>query len=154
MTKTIRLIAAAGAAFLVAGAAQAGASLFAGRVGAVNVAQVAKFYESAFGLKEVNRLKFPGNMEIMMNFGDTVAAAKANRSPQVVVMHRATNDIADTVPHLIFTVTDIRATAAAIQAAGGKVLSKPRAFGKGGMHVGIAADPAGNRLELIQLPKR
>jgi predicted enzyme related to lactoylglutathione lyase len=153
MSKVVKLIAAAGAAFLMASAAQAGASLFAGRVGAVHVAKLAKFYESAFGLKQVNELKFPGSLEIMMNFGDTEAAAKANPSPQVVVMHRATDRVKDTVPHLIFSVTDIEATAAAVKAAGGKMLSPPRAFGKTGMYVGIAVDPAGNRLELIQQPR-
>jgi len=153
MTKVIKLIAAAAAALVMAGGAQAGASLFAGRVGAVHVERVVKFYESAFGLKEVNRLKFPGNLEVMMNFGDTVAAAKANPAPQVVVMHRATDHIKDMVPHLIFRVTDIQATAAAIKAAGGRMLSAPRAFGRTGMYVGIAVDPAGNRLELIQQPQ-
>lgn len=153
MSRIVRLMAAAGAAFLMASAAQAGASLFAGRVGAVHVSKIAKFYESAFGLKQVNELKFPGNLEIMMNFGDTVAAAKANPAPQVVVMHRATNHIADTVPHLIFSVTDIQATAAAVRAAGGRMLGKPREFGKSGMYIGIAVDPAGNRLELIQQPQ-
>lgn len=153
MTQTIRLIAAAGAAFVMAGAAHAGAALFGGRVGAVNVPKVAQFYESAFGLKEVNRLKFPGNMEIMMNFGATLAEAKASTAAQVVVMHRATDQIKDSVPHLIFTVTDIEATAAAVEAAGGKMLSKPREFGKTGTYIGIAADPAGNRLEIIQLAK-
>jgi predicted enzyme related to lactoylglutathione lyase len=154
MLKVVKLIVAAGAALLMASAVQAGASLFAGRVGAVHVARLAKFYETAFGLKEVNRLKFPGNLEIMMNFGDTQAAAKANTAAQVVVMHRATDHIKDTVPHLIFSVTDIHATAAAVKAAGGKMLGQPRAFGKTGMYVGIAVDPAGNRLELIQQPRR
>jgi predicted enzyme related to lactoylglutathione lyase len=68
-------------------------------------------------------------------------------------MHRATDAIKDPVPHLILSVTDMDATAAAIQAAGGKLLGKPRAFGHTGMIIGMAVDPAGNRLELIQQPK-
>ena len=154
MNRSVGMIAAAAAALAMAGAARAGVSLFAGRVGAVNVPKLAKFYESAFGLKEVNRLKFPGNLEIMMNFGATVAAAKANPAPQVVVMRRASDRIKDTVPHLIFRVTNIEATAAAVHGAGGHMLGKPREFGKSGMYVGIALDPAGNRIELIQEPKR
>lgn len=159
MIRGVGFLAAAGAVLLAVGVAQprvaeAGASLDAGRVGAVNVEADAKFYESAFGLHEVNRLKFPGMLEIMMNFGSTPAAAKANRGPQVVVMHRPTDAIKDPVPHLIFQVTDIHATAAAITAAGGKMLGKPRAFGHTGMMIGLAMDPAGNRLELIQPPKR
>lgn len=153
MARIVRMLIAAAAGLVMAAAAQAGASLFAGRVGAVNVPKTAKFYETVFGLKEVNRLKFPGNLEIMMNFGDTVAAAKANTAPQVVVMHRATDKLHDTVPHLIMRVTDIDATAAAVKAAGGKMLGKPREFGKTGMYIGIAVDPAGNRIELIQQPR-
>ncbi len=152
MNKAVRMMAAAAAAFLLAGGAQADVTLNAGRVGATDVAAVAKFYESAFGLKEVNRIKLPGSLEIMMNFGDTVAAAKANPAAQIVIMHRATNDLKDPVPHLIFNVTDVNATAAAVTAAGGKMLGKPREFGKTGIVIGMAVDPAGNRLELIQQP--
>jgi len=50
-------------------------------------------------------------------------------------------------------VTDIAATAAAVKAAGGKMDGEPRPFGKSGMVIGMALDPAGNRLELIQRPK-
>ncbi len=152
MSTAMKFVTAAGAAFLLAAAAQAGVSLDAGRVGAVDVASLAKFYESAFGLKEVNRIQLPGMLEIMMNFGNTVAAAKTNPNAQVVIMHRASNAIKDPIPHLILNVTDIEATASAITAAGGKMLGKPRPFGKTGIVVGMAVDPAGNRLELIQQP--
>jgi len=134
-------------------AAQADVSLNAGRVGAEDVAATAKFYEAAFGLKEVNRLEFPGSLEIMMNFGDSVAAAKANHNAQVVVMHRASNSIKDPVPHLVLNVSDVRATAAAVKAAGGTMQGEPREFGKTGIMIGIAIDPAGNRVEMIQQPK-
>jgi hypothetical protein len=67
-----------GASLPVALGAQAGAALNAARVGAKDVTALAKFYEAAFGLQEVNRLKMPGRLEIMLNFGDSVAAAKAN----------------------------------------------------------------------------
>ena len=134
-------------------AAQADVSLNAGRVGAEDVAATAKFYEAAFGLKEVNRLEFPGSLEIMMNFGDSVVAAKANHNAQVVVMHRASNSIKDPVPHLVLNVSDVRATAAAVKAAGGTMQGEPREFGKTGIMIGIAIDPAGNRVEMIQQPK-
>ncbi len=147
-------IAMAAAAWVLASAASADVSLDAARVGAEDVQALANFYESAFGLKEVNRLQFPGMLEIMLNFGDTVEAAKANTRPQIVIMHRASNSVDDPVPHLIFTVTDVTATAAAIQAAGGQLNGKPRPFGKTGIVIGMARDPAGNRLELIQQPKR
>ena len=143
---------AVGASFLVAVGAQAGVALNAARVGAVDVAALAKFYEAAFGLQEVNRLALPGHLEIMLNFGDSVAAAKASNTPQIVIMHRDSDDLKDSVPHMILNVTDLAATSAAITAAGGKIEGKPVAFGKSGMLIGFATDPVGNRLELIQQP--
>ncbi|HTY50965.1 MAG TPA: VOC family protein [Steroidobacteraceae bacterium] len=139
-------------AWLLATAAPAGVTLNAARVGAVDVAGVAKFYASAFGLQEVNRLAMPGHLEIMLNFGDSAAAAKSNPAAQIVIMHRDSDAIQDPVPHLILNVTDLAATDAAVTAAGGKA-QKPIPFGKSGMLIGFAVDPAGNRIELIQRPK-
>jgi predicted enzyme related to lactoylglutathione lyase len=42
------------------------------------------------------------------------------------------------------------ATVAAIKAAGGSMDGEPRPFGTSGVLIGIAVDPAGNRIELIQ----
>ena len=132
--------------------AQAGVSLNAARVGGADVAALAGVYEAAFGLQEVNRLKVGDNIEIMLNFGATAAAAKANGGAQIVIMHRATNVSDDPVPHLILNVTDMAATAAAVKAAGGSMAGEPRTFGNTGIKIGIALDPAGNRIELIQPP--
>ncbi|OGT84313.1 MAG: hypothetical protein A3G96_03945 [Gammaproteobacteria bacterium RIFCSPLOWO2_12_FULL_52_10] len=133
---------------------QAGVTLNAARIGAEDVVALAKFYQSAFGLHEVNRLEFPGMLEIMLNFGETVDAAKANPSAQIVIMPRPSNGLQDPVPHIIFNVTDIAATVTAIKAAGGAMDGDPRPFGNSGMIIGFAVDPAGNRLELIQPPKQ
>src|SRR5262249_34902294 len=143
-------VVALAAAFSLASGAQAAGSVSinAARVGAKDVATVAKFYESAFGLKEVRRFEGPNLLEILMNFGDTADAAKANTGAQIVVMNRASDDPKDAVPHLIFNVTDINATVAAVNAGGGKVDSAPREFGKTGIMIGIVVDPAGNKIEL------
>ena len=143
----------AGAAMLLAGIAQAEVTLDAARVGGADVAALAKFYEAAFGLQEVNRLSFPGNLEIMLNFGDSAAAAKDNKAAQIIIMHRAAG-LKDPVPHLILNVSDLAATAAAVEAAGGRMDGKPRTFGNTGVMIGFAVDPAGNRIELIQQPRR
>ena len=152
MTKAVenKVVLALVIAIMLVANAHAGVTLAAARIGAVDVAGVAKFYQSAFGMQEINRLDMPGIKEIMLNFGDTVNAAKANPSPWIVIMSRASNDIKDTVPHLVLYVTDMKATAAAVKAAGGTVDGEPRAFGDAGMIVGFAIDPAGNRMELIQ----
>lgn len=133
--------------------ARADVKLNAARVGGSDVPTLARFYESAFGLKEVNRLSFPGNLEIILNFGDSVEDAKANKAAQIVIMHRAA-PLKDPVPHLILNVSDINATAAAVQAAGGRMDGKPRAVGNAGVMVDFAIDPAGNRIELLQQPGR
>lgn len=144
---------AAGAALLMALAAQADVNRFAARVGGPDVPALAKFYESAFGMKEVSRLKVPGVVEIFMNFGRTVAAAKANRDAQIVIMHRA-EALKDPVGHLIFYVSDAQATAAAIKAAGGSLRGSLRKIAQTGDIIGVAIDPAGNLIELIQRPAR
>jgi hypothetical protein len=74
-----------GASLLVALAAPAGVTLNAARVAAVDVPALEKFYETAFGMQEVQRI---GSQEVMLNFGDSVAAAKANPAAQIVIMHR------------------------------------------------------------------
>jgi predicted enzyme related to lactoylglutathione lyase len=135
-------------------AAPTGVSLNAARVGAVNVAADEKFYQAAFGLHEVRRFEFPGGVEVLMNFGSTPDAAKTNSAPQIVIMQRKSDATEDTIPHLIFTVTDIKATVAAIKAAGGKMDSEPKEFGKTGIMIGMGIDPAGNRIEMIQEPKK
>ncbi len=144
------------AAIAFAGAALAGGgvSLNAGRVGAMDVPATAKFYESAFGLQEVNRFEFGKQVEILLNFGDTVAAAKANTGPQIVIMQRDSDAVKDPIPHIILNVTDIAATVAALKAAGGKMDGDPREFGKTGIMIGMGTDPAGNRIEMIQQAKK
>jgi predicted enzyme related to lactoylglutathione lyase len=144
----------AGVAWLLASVAQADVSLFASRVGAVDVAALEKFYQAAFGLKEVNRLQFPGGLEVMLNWGPTVDAAKKSTYPQIVIMQRESDAVEDAIAHLIFGVTDAVATATAVKAAGGKMDGEPRELGKTGIIIGMGTDPAGNRLELIQQPKR
>ncbi len=130
--------------------AQAEVTLNSVRIGAANVEALAKFYESAFGLQEVSRIQVPGGPELFLNFGPTVEAAKANKNLRIVIMHRDSDAIKDPVPHLIFNVTDMSATVAAIKAAGGSMDGEPRPFGNSGMVIGIAVDPVGNRIELIQ----
>ena len=154
MIKAIKVILMAGSIFLLTGVAQAGVTLNAARVGGTDPAALARFYETAFGLQEVNRLEFPGMLEIMMNFGDNTDAAKANKNAQIVVMQRKSDDIEDSVPHIILNVTDVMAVAEAVKAAGGSMQGDPRPFGKTGMVIGFAIDPAGNRIEMIQPPKQ
>ena len=140
------------AALLLASAAHAQVTLNSVRIGAKDTAALAKFYQAAFGMQEVNRINAPGGPEVFVNFGATADAAKANKSEPIVIMHRDSDDIKDPIAHVILNVKDMTATVAAIKSAGGSMAGDPRPFGNTGVVIGIAIDPAGNRLELIQRP--
>jgi predicted enzyme related to lactoylglutathione lyase len=139
-------------AALILAAAQAQVTLNSVRIGAKDTLAVAKFYQVAFGMQEVNRIEAPGGPEIFVNFGATVDAAKANKSGPVVIMHRDSDDAKDPIAHVIFNVKDMAATVAAVKAAGGSMAGDPRPFRNTGVVIGIAIDPAGNRIEMIQRP--
>ena len=140
------------AALLLAGAAHAQASLDSVRIEAKDTVALAKFYQAVFGMQEVNRVVNPGGIEVFVNFGATVETAKANKNPRMILFHRDSDDVKDPTTHVIFSVKDMTATAAAVKAAGGTMTGDPRPFGNAGTILGFAIDPAGNRIELIQRP--
>jgi predicted enzyme related to lactoylglutathione lyase len=143
---------AVSATLLLLSAAHAQVTLNSVRVGAKDTVALAKFYQAAFGMQEVNRIDTPGGPEIFVNFGATIDAAKAIKSEPIVIMHRDTDDLKDPIAHLILNVKDMAAAVAAIKAAGGSMAGDPRPFRDTGVVISIAIDPAGNRLELIQRP--
>jgi predicted enzyme related to lactoylglutathione lyase len=140
----------AGAVLLIATGAHADVTLNSVRIAAADTVALAKFYQSAFGMQEVNRIEVPGGPEIFVNFGATAEAAKTNRSQPIVIMHRDSDATKDPIAHVILNVTDMTATVSAIKAAGGLMDGEPRPFRNTGIVIGIALDPAGNRIELIQ----
>ena len=152
MKRNHRMAIALAPLLLLAGAAQAQVTLNSVRIGAKDTAALAKFYESAFGMQEVNRIEAPAGPEIFVNFGATADAAKANKGEPIVIMHRDSDEVKDPIAHVILNVKNMAATVAAIKAAGGMMAGDPRPFRNTGVVIGIAIDPAGNRLELIQRP--
>src|SRR5437879_5985802 len=114
---------------LTASAAHAQVTLNSVRIGAKDTAALAKFYQTAFGMQEVNRIDAPGGPEIFVNFGATIETAKANKGEPVVIMHRDSDDLKDPIAHVIFNVKNMTATVAAIKAAGGSMAGDPRPFG-------------------------
>jgi len=141
---------AIGVFLLATRASYADVTLNSVRIAAADTVALAKFYQAAFGMFEVNRIDVPGGPEIFVNFGATADAAKANKGLPVVIMHRDSDATKDPIAHVIFNVTDMNATVAAIKAAGGSMQSEPRPFRNTGVVIGIAIDPAGNHIELIQ----
>ena len=139
---------------MIAVPALAGVSLNGVRVGASDPAAVAKFYEAAFGMQEVQRIQTPQMLEIMLNFGATPEAAMATRArnggSDIVIMQRAAGDAKDDMAHVVLNVTDMVAVVVALKAAGGTMEREPFEFGKTGIVIGMAMDPAGNHIELIQ----
>lgn len=134
--------------------AQADVAVLAVRLGAQDVATLAKFYETAFGLKEIDRVGKPPT-EIIMRYGATVAAAKAGSSPEFLVTRRESGAASDPMAHAIFRVSNIVATLAAAKAAGATMKSNVASVRIGTMSVKVAqmVDPDGNVLEIMELPK-
>jgi predicted enzyme related to lactoylglutathione lyase len=129
-------------------------AVLAVRLGAQDVTALAKFYEAAFGLKEIDRVGKPPT-EIIMRYGATVAAAKAGSSPEFLVARREPGAANDSITHAIFHVSDIGATVAAAKAAGAMMKTDVRSVQIGSTPVKVATlvDPDGNVLELMELPK-
>lgn len=134
--------------------AHADVTVLAVRLGANDVVALAKFYDTAFGLKEIDRVGEPAT-EIIMRYGATAAAAKAGTSPEFLVQRREPGTGKDVMAHAIFQVSDVAATVAAAKAAGAKMEGDVVTVPIGGMPVKIATlvDPDGNVLELMELPK-
>jgi predicted enzyme related to lactoylglutathione lyase len=152
MKRTCITVMAITVMLLLGSAANAQVTLNSVRVGAQDPVALAKFYEAAFSMAEVNRINVPGGPEIFVNFGATIDAAKANKGEPIVITHRDSDDLKDPIAHVILNVKDMPATVAAVKAAGGSMADDPRAFGNTGILIGIAIDPVGNRLEMIQRP--
>ncbi len=134
--------------------AHADASVLAVRLSAKDVPALAKFYESAFGLKEIDHVGEPST-EIILRYGATMAAAKAGSSPEFLVAQREGGPSNDPMAHAIFHVSDIAATVAAAKAAGATMKGDVASVPIGGTPIKIATmvDPDGNVLEVMELPK-
>ena len=153
MFATPMKVLSASALLLLAAIASADVSMNSTRVAAANELATAEFYKKAFGMHEVQRIQMQGgHVELMLNFGANEAEAKANKGSQLVVMHRDADGLDDPIAHVIFNVTDVKATAAAIVAAGGKMEREPFEFGNTGIWIGLGMDPSGNRFEMLQQP--
>ena len=134
--------------------AQADVTVLAVRLPAKNVAALAKFYDTAFGLKQIDQVGTPPT-EIIMRYGATAAAAKAGTSPEFLIEQREGVAANSQMAHAIFHVTDVAATVAAAKAAGASVRGEIVSVPIGNIQVKIATvlDPDGNVLELMELPK-
>ena len=129
-------------------------TVLAVRLGAKDVGALAKFYDAAFGLKEIDRVGQPPT-EIIMRYGATVAAAKAGSSPEFLLARRDSGSANDSITHAIFHVSDISAAVESAKAAGATTRSTVASVTINGMPLKTATlvDPDGNVVELMELPK-
>jgi predicted enzyme related to lactoylglutathione lyase len=134
--------------------AQADVTVLAVRLGAKDVVALAKFYDAAFGLKEIDRVGQPPT-EIIMRYGASVAAAKAGASPEFLLTKREAGAANDSMAHAIFRVSNVGATVAAAKSAGATMKGNVASVQIGKMSLKIAqmVDPDGNALEIMELPK-
>jgi len=153
MRRTITTIVGLAAATWLSGVC-ADTSVLAVRLGAKDAPALAKFYEAAFGLKQIDKVGDPPT-EVIMRFGATAAAAKAGSSPEFLVAKREGGETAGSMAHAIFHVSDINATVAAAKAAGATMKGEVASVPIGGTPIKIATmtDPDGNVLEIMELPK-
>ncbi len=117
------------------------------------VQAASKFYQNVFGAKEITVIDRPGPpvlYESILGFGASVDAARASPAARIVIMTSA-EPISATVPHLVMTVSNMDTVFKAITANGGKVVSGPTRTPELPQVTGMITDPAGNRVELVQV---
>ena len=117
------------------------------------VQAASKFYQTVFGAKEITVIDRPGPpvlYESILGFGASVDAARASPAARIVIMTSA-EPISATVPHLVMTVSNMDTVFKAITANGGKVVSGPTRTPELPQVTGMITDPAGNRVELVQV---
>ncbi|HEY2752487.1 VOC family protein [Phenylobacterium sp.] len=148
--RTLAAVALAGALWSpMAASAEPVVGVRSVRVGAVDVAKTAAFYETVFGFKEVARTERPGLFEIVMNVGATVDEAKAARTPKIVVINEPA-DAKPPVSNVVLRCTELQTLVARARSNGGSIEREPTKSAATGSLIAFIVDPAGNRLEVIQ----
>tara|TARA_B110000305_G_scaffold159033_1_gene175856 strand:+ start:1315 stop:1776 length:462 start_codon:yes stop_codon:yes gene_type:complete len=131
--------------------ARADVSLMAARVGAEDVLVAAQFYVKAFGLIEVDRLELAsGKAELILGFTGDNKQSVASMGPGIAILERESDADAESMPHIIFRVSDINAVYSKAIELGGTEVQEPMAINDLGITIAMLRDPAGNTIELLQ----
>ena len=131
--------------------ARADVSLMAARVGAEDVLVAAQFYVKAFGLIEVDRLELAsGQAELVLGFIGDNKQSVANMGPGIAILERKSDADAESMPHIIFRVSDINAVYSKAIELGGTEVQEPMVINDLGITIAMLRDPAGNTIELLQ----
>jgi predicted enzyme related to lactoylglutathione lyase len=119
------------------------------RIAATDVPSAAEFYKKAFGMHEIRRIEGETFLEIVLNTGATVEAARANPRAPIVLMTRPKDLQVGAMANLILNVADMEAAIASVQAAGGTLFRAPQRSGAAGATYAFVKDPEGNQVELL-----
>jgi predicted enzyme related to lactoylglutathione lyase len=124
--------------------AQADVSLMAARVGAEDVFGTGEFYKKAFGLVEVDRLELAsGKVELILGFTES-------HDQSIAILSRESDEAVESMPHIIFRVTDIGSFYFDALELGGIEVQAPTAISDLGITIAMLKDPAGNTIELLE----
>lgn len=116
-------------------------------IGVSDLDRSADFYIRVLGMKETQRFKLPHMDEIIVGFDKGVSIALMHWTDGSEQHYRA-NPV-----KLVFYVSDAKAIAEAIRAEGLRVTREPAPLkGFGDTLIGLAEDPDGYVVELLQLP--
>lgn len=105
------------------------------------------FYIGVLGMKVLNTYEQPGFKEYQLVFADQPMAGGLN------LIRRGTETApfaGDRPMHIVVRVKDLVATCGKVAAAGGTLERECKPPPAGGLSVGMALDPDGHRIELIQ----
>jgi hypothetical protein len=101
----------------------------------------------------VQRIEQPTFLELMLDFGATVEAAKANNNGDLVIMQRASDDVKDELPHVVFNHRHGRHGGGTEGPLAARWNVSPSSSARP-IWIGMGIDPAGNHFEMIQQPKK
>jgi lactoylglutathione lyase len=105
------------------------------------------FYTAVLGMKVLNHYDQPNFKEYQLVFADSPMAGGLN----LIRRGAETAPFAGDRPiHIVIRVKDLVATCGKVAAAGGKLERECKPPPAGGLSVGMALDPDGHRIELIQ----
>lgn len=112
-----------------------------------DIEKAKSFYTAVLGMKVLNTYDQPGFKEYQLVFADSPMAGGLN------LIRRGTETAAfagDRPMHIVIRVKDLVAACGKVVTAGGKLERECKPPKEGGLSVGMALDPDGHRIELIQ----
>lgn len=123
----------------------------AARVGAEDVFGTGVFYKEAFGLIEVDRLELAdGTAELILGFAKNDNQSIASIGSAIAILGRESDDAAESMPHIIFRVSNIESAYLKAIETGGIAVQVPTVIDELGITIAMLRDPSGNTIELLE----